>query len=173
MSAAIDRLAPPNSQYIEEANRVLGWGVTARLETLIGIVQALKFDYSADNLQSIRELIHADVFSDFLEMADYLLEQGYKDPSAVIVGSVLEEHLRKLCFKNQIPVLQNQKPKKADTMNAELANANTYSKLDQKSVTAWLDLRNKAAHGRYNEYTNEQVILMLQGIRNFVARHPA
>ena len=36
-------------------------------------------------------------------------------------------------------------------MNNDLACGNSYTKLDQKSVTAWLDLRNRAAHGRYGE----------------------
>ena len=91
----------------------------------------------------------------------------------MIAGSVLEEHLRKLCGKSGSPVIQNQNPKKADTLNSELASANIYSKLDQKSVTAWLDLRNKAAHGKYSEYTKDQVALMVQAIRDFVSRHPA
>ncbi|AIY39887.1 hypothetical protein LT85_0727 [Collimonas arenae] len=43
--------------------------------------------------------------------------------------------------------------------------------LDQKSVTAWLDLRNKAAHGKYSEYTKEQVEVMCQGVVNFMARN--
>lgn len=45
-----------------------------------------------------------------------------------------------------------------------------YSKLDQKAVTAWLNLRNKAAHGRYAEYTEAQVALFLQSVTDFVAR---
>jgi hypothetical protein len=58
-------------------------------------------------------------------------------------------------------------------LNADLAKAGKYDKGDQKQVTAWLDLRNKAAHGKYTEYTKERVDLMLDGVRNFVSRvHP-
>lgn len=107
-------------------------------------------------------------------MAEYLLQQGYKDAAAVIVDSVLEEHLRKLSQKHGIPVVHGGSgPKKADTLNSDLAGANVYSKLDQKSVTAWLDLRNNAAHGKYDQYTKEQVALTLEAVRNFVARHPS
>ena len=35
-----------------------------------------------------------------------------------------------------------------DKMNSDLCGASIYEKLDQKNITAWLDLRNKAAHGR-------------------------
>ena len=87
-------------------------------------------------------------------MADYLTQQGYKDAAAVVVGSVLEQHLRKLSQRNSIDVVQSGgAPKKADALNSELAGATVYSKLVQKNVTAWLGLRNKAAHGEYTEYT--------------------
>ena len=58
-------------------------------------------------------------------------------------------------------------------MNSDLAGTQAYSKLDQKSVTAWLDLRNKAAHGEYGKYRSEQVALLNQGVRDFISRNPA
>lgn len=62
-------------------------------------------------------------------------------------------------------------PKKADTLNADLVKAGAYNILDQKSVTSWLDLRNKAAHGNYSDHTQEQVNLMLQGTLEFIGRN--
>jgi len=123
---------------------------------------------------SVKDLVLAEVFSNFIEMAEYLLENGYKDPSAVIIGSVLEESLRNFCQNNEIEISYEKKgtfiPKKADSLNSDLAKAEVYSKLDQKSVIAWLDLRNKAAHGKYEEYTKEQVEFMIQGVIDFLAR---
>ncbi len=51
--------------------------------------------------------------------------------------------------------------------------AGAYPGLDQKNVTAWLGLRNKAAHGQYSEYTKDQVALMIDSVRNFMSRYPA
>jgi hypothetical protein len=175
--SAIDRLAPIGSPYIKNAkayDKLLTGNIGLALNPLRGVLKAIRTEYEAGYLQSAVELIHADVFADFLEMADYLIQQGYKDPAAVISGSVLEEHLRKLSEKHHIPIVNpNASPKKADGLNSELTAAGAYSKLDQKSVTAWLDLRNKAAHGQYSEYTKEQVALMLQGVRDFASRFPA
>ncbi len=140
---------------------------------LAGILTALRTAYAAGDLATITELIHADIFTDFLEMADHLLSEGYKDAAAVIIGSTLEEHLRQLCAKHGIPLDVAGKPQKADILNAELAAQSTYSKLDQKSITAWLDLRNKAAHGKYAEYSKDQVAVILLGVRDFMARVPA
>ncbi len=106
-------------------------------------------------------------------MASYLLDEGYKDPAAVLIGGVLEEHLRKLCIKYGISIEENYKPKKADKINSDLSKEKVYSKLDQKSITAWLDLRNKAAHGKYDEYSKKQVLLMLEGVRKFISRNTA
>jgi hypothetical protein len=174
--AGVRRYAPKGSAHRDGAEALLKqYGVNNgyMVEPLLGILKALRADYAAGYLATVEELIHANLFSDFLEMADHLVNQGYKDPAAVLVGSVLEEHLRKLCLKNGLPVLAGANYKKADTLNADLAGATVYSKLDQKSVTAWLDLRNKAAHGHYADYTKEQVQLMLDGVRHFMARHMA
>ncbi len=176
LAATIDRLAPPNSQYRENSKASLksyGADNSYNLRVLAGILRALRADYAAGFLQKVESLVQADLFSDFLEMAEHLLAQGYKDPAAVLIGGVLEEHLRKLCLANGVAVAAGGKPKKADTMNAELAGAGVYNKLDQKAVTAWLDLRNNAAHGKYTEYTRDQVQGMLQGVSSFLTRHLA
>ena len=86
----------------------------------------------------------------------------------------LEEHLRKLAAKHGVAAEKSDgAPRKADTLNAELAKAGAYNKLEQKSVTAWLDLRNKAAHGAYDEYDHRQVASLIQSARDFMVRHPA
>jgi hypothetical protein len=184
--SAIHRLAPPGSVYARNAKLYeqyltkenvggLPNSIIVALDPLRGILQALRDEYEAGYLQSVFELVHADIFADFLDMAGYLSEQNYKDAAAVITGSVLEAHLRKLCGKHGITVVKadGTTPKTADALNSELTAAGSYSMLDQKSVTAWLDLRNKAAHGKYSEYTQEQVTLMTLGVRDFAARHSA
>jgi hypothetical protein len=143
-----------------------------------GALQALQHDIDKGYLDTYAELIHAGVFTNLLEMAQHLHSEGYKDAAAVLAGGVIEEHLRKLCEKSNIPseTLDSSggfRPKKAEALNTDLASANVYGKLDQKSITAWLDLRNKAAHARYGEYTSDQVGLFIQGIRDFLVRFPA
>lgn len=176
MSDAINRFSPPSSQYAESMRSILKtYGVDNghAVPYIAGVLDALRIAYQEDYLATVQELIHAELFTDFVEMAEYLLSEGYKDPAAVIIGSVLEEHLRQLCAKHGVAVEVGGKPKKADQLNADLAGGSVYSKLDQKSITGWLDLRNKAAHGKYSEYTKEQVALLLDGVRNFMVRIPA
>jgi hypothetical protein len=146
-----------------------------RVKAGLGVLRAVKNEMEGGWSISVKTLISAEIFSDFLEMAFYLLTEDYKDAAAVMIGSTLEEHLRQLCQNASIP-LDITKPsgemiaKKADTLNADLVKESVYNHLDQKNITAWLDLRNKAAHGKYNEYAKEQVQLMYQGVLDFMAR---
>src|SRR5690606_1419355 len=118
----------------------------------IEILKSIKAEIQNGWFQSYKGIISSEIFSDFLEMASHLLDNSYKDASAVMIGSVLEEHLRQLCLKYEIGTTWEKEgdliPKKADRLNSDLASKEIYNKLDQKNVTAWLDLRNKAAHGK-------------------------
>lgn len=173
--AAIERASGRQSIYYERASALFetndhAWG---HLAGQIGVAKSLLSDIQNDYLKSLEEVIHGDVFGDFLEMADHLNNSGYKDAAAVLAGSTLEAHLRQLCAKHSVATSTGGKPKKADTMNADLAKAGAYTKIDQKSVTAWLGLRNDAAHGNYSAYDKNQVALLTSGIRDFLTRHPA
>lgn len=141
---------------------------------LAGILVSIRNEVDAGYLVSTQILVHADMFSNLLEQAEYLLSEGYKDPAAVLSGGVLESHLRNLCDKNGISHIQaDGKPKKASLMNDDLTKAKIYTALQNKEVTAWLGVRNSAAHGKFTEYDANQVKNMLAGVRGFITRHPA
>ena len=104
------------------------------------------------------------------------MDWGYKDAAAVITGNSLESHLKQLSLNRGIDTERRVKSGirhiKVEELNASLAKIQVYSKLDQKSVTAWLGIRNEAAHGNYDEYTDQQVALMIDGVRDFIDRNP-
>jgi hypothetical protein len=160
--------------YFREFDKQVNNSYVYNIEAGINILQTLRFEIDNGWLVKIKQLVSAEIFSDFLEMSKYLLDSKYKDPAAVMIGSVLEEHLRQLCVSNSIDssLIKGSDiiPKKADLLNSDLTKANIYGVLEQKNVTAWLDLRNKAAHGKYSEYSIEQVALMYLGVLDFVTR---
>lgn len=169
-----------NSEYYLQLHKINSNPLVRPISSMKEIIELLKHirDYIDEGWASgIRSMISADIFNSFLEMAEYFLREGYKDPAAVIVGSVLENHLKDLCNNNGIPISRldskgKSRPIKADTMNQELVKASIYNKLEQKNIVAWLDLRNKAAHGLYLEYDKAHVESMLNGVNNFIIRNP-
>ena len=144
----------------------------AQLSQVLGVAQAMKHDVSNGLLVNVKSLVQAEVFSDFLEMGEHLLHEGYKDAAAVIIGSVLEDNLRKLSERNSLPVKSNSgKSLTIDPLNIQLAKANVYSKLVQKQITTWAHVRNKSAHGEYTEYSSDEVKMMLLFVQSFSAEN--
>ena len=177
--AAIDQIAGRYSVHWDHVLEILDLSRGSAeygLERLIGIVGALSVDVEGGFLQRNSALIRGEVFSNFLEMATHLVGSNYKDAAAVIAGSALEAHIKQLCQNREISLEREingqTRPNRADTLNAELVKSGAYSNLDQKNVTAWLGLRNDAAHGNYDKYSKQQVVLMVDSIRDFIARNP-
>jgi hypothetical protein len=176
---AVEKISGKGSTYTKQVEEIFEkeWHISYKAEIIVGVIESLRDDLIDGYLSSITELVHGRIFNDFLEMSAYLLEEGYKDAAAVIVGGTLESHLRQLCIKSGLAIEQSTpnggtRPKTASKMNDELGKI-AYSLFDQKNVTAWLDLRNNAAHGKYTEYSSEQVNLLIEGIRDFIKRNPA
>jgi hypothetical protein len=174
LQAAVDRIVPSSTTYAKEATAHRDAPAHVRIPALLGVLKALKEDIKAGWLKTVEELLHADTFADFLDMARELNSKGYKDAAAVIAGTVLESHLRLLCDKNGIPTkLPAGGPKKADLMNSDLAKGGVYNNLQQKQVTAWLGIRNSAAHGRYTDYGTTDVTSLVSGVEQFILNNPA
>lgn len=172
MKSTVDSLTRPGSAFRVESDRTMNASVDdfTRVDELAGLLVALREEIDAGYLANVATLVEANVFADFLEMASELLDKGYKDPAAVLVGSVIEEHLRSLAVSAQVSVESDGKPVKADKLNADLVKAGEYEKGDQKQITAWLNLRNDAAHGHFDKYDEQRVGLMIEGVRGFVRR---
>ncbi|MBA5246469.1 hypothetical protein H1R16_10750 [Marnyiella aurantia] len=169
----IKNLYGENHLYFKEFEEAANGTYKFNVDESLSILSSIKFEIENGWLYNLKQLVTAELFSDFLEMSKYLLEEGYKDAAAVMIGSTLEEQLRQLSINNSIEISSirdgKEIPKKANLLNAELYKANIYNSLTNKSITSWLDLRNNAAHGHYNVYSRDEVNLMYQGVVNFIS----
>lgn len=174
-ASTISRLTPRSSVYQQQADRILARsdvGTPYYVEHLLGVLKGLRQDIEAGYLQSLEAELHADVFADLLEMADHLLSEKLALPAAVVAGAALEAQLRALAERAGVSTESRGKPKRAGKLNDDLAKKDVYRKAEQKQVLAWQDLRNNAAHGE-DTFSGQEIRLMVQGIRDFIARHPA
>jgi hypothetical protein len=148
-----------------------------RVDLIVGIVRALKMDLEDGYLSSFSELVRGEMFESLIEMAEHMVDEGYKDAAAVIAGASLESHLRLLSNKYGVSLDftakdETTKIKKAESLNQELGKT-AYNLFDQKLITAWLDLRNNAAHGNYAEYDKNHVVKMIDWVGDFISKNPA
>lgn len=129
-----------------------------------GVIEAAFNDYK-DGFANLDSFVRAEIFEDFLSMAEYLLSEGYYVPAASLAGGVLEDSLRKLCDKNNIsyPIKT-----KINSLNTDLAKAGIYNALVSKEIIAKSDIRNNADHGKTTEFNKEDVKSMVEWVRRFI-----
>jgi hypothetical protein len=175
--AAIRRCAPPGSAYEAEAKEVdggQGYSDQWRARQFVAIVHALRDDYGLGAFAAVEELVHADLFDDFLEMAGELLAKGFVGPAAVLAGTVLEEQLRKLADKHGLTCFDEKgRPRSVEVLGQDLRKAGVLTEVQRKSIAAWYAQRSEAAHGRTDGLHADDIERTIDGIRGFVARHPA
>jgi len=134
----------------------------------VGIIRALKSGIEDGLLTSVRNLVTARVFSDYLGMAEHLVKQGYKDAAAVLIGGTLENGLRTIAVKNDIALKERDG---IASINNKLAKKEIYNELRFKQIQAWKELRNAASHAKFSEYTLQEVEEFLNWTRNFLSQH--
>jgi hypothetical protein len=175
-SAAVDQflielLGPESVYYLDfdGASPATSADVPPAIKSAcLQILYSLRDDLRKGRLVSLRALVTADMFSDFLEMAEHLLQNEYKDPGASLIGAVFEIGLREIAVANGLKVRTRED---LTSLNNRLAEKNVYSRLAQKSVAVWIDIRNHADHGQFGEYTLENVKAMLTGVQDFLSRY--
>lgn len=142
------------------------------IPVILGIINGLYKDYSSGMLDNVRNLLRGEIFVDFLDMGEHLLDEGYKDAAAVIIGAVLEDSLREIALKNKIDIKKdNGTSKTINSLNQDIYKNKIYNSYTQKNITSLADLRNKAAHGRYDEYSEKEVKIMLLSVQDFCSKY--
>jgi hypothetical protein len=125
--AAVEKIAGANSHYTKDIMTIAdeSFHTSFKAELIIGILTALRGEIQDGYLVNISELVRGDTFNSYLEMAEHLISEGYKDAAAVIAGSTLEAHLRQLCVKHDVDTTTvtadgKARSKKASQLNQDL-----------------------------------------------------
>ena len=146
------------SEFSKDVDSIYGKSST---KAGIGILKAALEDVENGHLASVETLVSASVFSDLLDMARHLSDEGYKDAAASLAGAVLEDGLRRVMTLRGLVV---KKGDGIDSMNAALAKHGVYSALVRSKVDTWRQIRNAADHGHFDQYTQGDVSAMVAGV---------
>lgn len=155
---------PYYKNFIEGVER----NYTSDAKQGIGILKALREDLTLGYLTKIRDLVSSEIFVDFIEMANHLLENNYKDPAASLIGAVLERSLRDIASKNNINIKSNDD---ISSLNTKIADKEIYTRITQKQVQTWKGIRDSADHGKFDDYKIEDVKEMSKGVERFLAEY--
>jgi hypothetical protein len=170
VSAAIGAIAGDTSDYYkrisEQMSNIQYPSQGAQFVEIA--LRGLRDDVEAGYLQRAADLIAAEVFSDFLDMAEHLLDKGYHVPAASLVGAVLEDGLRRLAARND---LKANRGDDISVLNNRLASKDVYNVLARKQVDSWGAVRNFADHGEFHQFKPGDVREMYIGVVRFLAEH--
>ena len=109
-------------------------------------------------------LTAGEVFDSVLEQAKHLVKNEYKDPAAILARVVLEDALKRLARAESIDDKQ-----KASSINDELKAKGKYPQPQWRLIQSWLDIGNAAAHGKFTEYSKDDVVKLIEGVEGFIA----
>jgi hypothetical protein len=118
-------------------------------------------------LYKLSNLIKAEVFSNFLEYARHMLDGEYKVAAAVMIGGVMEEHLRNISTKHGLKILKaDGKNLSIEPLNENLYAAGKYELLIKNRITTYATIRNNAAHLHPDKFTLNDVEEMYKFVCN-------
>jgi len=151
----------------------------SNMQWALSLLRGIKDDFEAGFLDQLSSLIEAEIAADYMGQAERLLTDGKPGkfdhvPAAVLGGAVLEKALRLLCTQQQpaVPLIGgNGEPKTFNPLIDDLKRVGVFNELKAKQLRAWADIRNKAAHGEFDQFTRNDVEQMLAGISHFLADH--
>lgn len=180
--AAIERISGKNSPYyanIPEARlssplAVDGLQAITRanlhfLPTVTGVLISLREAVDKGLLVSLESKLRANIHDDFLVQASELLRAGFHVAAMVLIGGVLEDHLRKMIQKRGLSL-----PKKGGISKYNnLLRENLYSQSVWHRIQSIAGLRNDAAHGEGSKIAPEDVKDAHRFVQRFITDYPA
>jgi len=162
-------VAGEDSEYHKRLDELgLGNWLSA-VETARAVLISLSENYTEGWFTDLRQLAAAEVFDDFIEMAQHLCQLGYHVAAASLAGAVLEDSLRRLHLKKKVGALVGESS--ISKLNDSLHKAGVYAQPEWRQVQVWGDIRNEADHAHFEKVDATGVAQMISGIRDFIVKH--
>jgi hypothetical protein len=165
--AAIAAIVGDGHDYYREFSNQIAIDYASSARAAAAILSGLKDDLEHGYLGRQSDLIAAEVFSDFLDMAGHLVEGGYYHPAASLIGAVLEDGLRRIANRDGVPVAPRDD---LNALSSKLRQKGTFTPLVAKQVTLWAEIRNHADHGEFDSISPENVAEMYRGVVAFLTQ---
>ena len=173
--ATIARIAGKESEYYAVAPkpdfdtriRVAGFNPTI-IPGLRGALDSLRTAVEADLLVSLESRIRVAVHDDLLQQASDLLDAGYHVAAMVLIGGVLEDHLRKMCEYRSV----TWKGSGSISKYNDLLRTDAYNQATWRRIQSIGDVRNSAAHGEFDDVNKADVQDALNFTFRFLADYP-
>ncbi len=170
----LSRIFGNNNQHYQCFKTEVTSPGTSRTKRGLGILSAARTELQGDWVETTRASITSEILAEFLTMAKIHIETGNLNSAAILIGAVIEKHLRNLCLANGISPtneqLQSATLKKAAQLTGEAYKKNLYNRRQHKKILSWLELCNIAAQNTINDISVEQLTSMHEDATRFMSQ---
>jgi len=157
-----------NNPHYERAIYFYQEGDIHALQQTEGLLIGTKGNLQSGLLEDLKSELLIDIKSDFLETARHLLEDGQKDPAAVLACIVLEDSIKRLVARHSVKGADN---KEIGVAAGLLYKAGVIEKSTNQSIQNFKNLRNAALHAEWDQVSRESVGLLLAFLPMFIEKH--
>ena len=165
----LNEILPDDNLYLEaiEDSSSAPFGAVGylQLRESAALLSRLREDLADGSLTPLSILVSGEIFSDLLEMAEHLLENGYHIPAASVAGAVLEDGMRSIAARRNV---QWEGQSSIALLNKLLLEDRFYSTVKFKQIDTWNTVRNKADHGEFGAFGPKDVREMVDGVKDFL-----
>ena len=161
---SIERLATARSNHIAHRS----------VAEVAGLLAHHADDINRGYLGSIANAASAATFDDLLDHAEAYLVDQRKEPAGVLAGVVFEDSVRRVYRK--VKGQSDKDIKLEQLINALMSfpvGTPTVNGIEGKREKAAADVRTKATHAQWDEYSNDDVESTIKFTREFLERHLA
>jgi hypothetical protein len=153
----------------------------------VAVARAVITLHDGGGLTSPRLAIAHELEADLLEIAQQQVQraEGASEASeteiktvhlgiaAFLAGAALEDGLRRLCDAHGLAydAQRTSLSKLQAVLYQPSSSIAVITASDNKQITSWGDVRNKADHGKLSQLTHSEVLSMVIGVRGFLDRH--
>lgn len=167
--ALLSSILPDDHTYVQQFASAVEMGNRekpdeGRIQAGLGILTAVREDIADGSLARLPALISGEIFSDFMEMAQHLHEEGYVHAAASIAGAVVEDALRRTLRNRHQRATGN-----LESMNQVALDKGIYERVVFMQVKVWIAIRNHADHGNWDAVEQSAVAAMIRDIPTFLA----
>ncbi|AMV25144.1 hypothetical protein VT84_12165 [Gemmata sp. SH-PL17] len=129
-----------------------------RISRITGLLESAAECLEQGFVGKLKHILHAEMFGSLATEARGLLKVGHRIPAAVLGRIAIENWLRDEAESHSIP---NYDTEKASRLNDSLKSAGKLTQPKWRLVQSLLDVGNAAAHGKEQEFNDDDVKRLL------------
>jgi uncharacterized protein YutE (UPF0331/DUF86 family) len=162
---------PSHNRYHMEAMRLLPkadetiW--SHQIASILGILKSAATEWRNGLINTLELRFVGLAFEDFLKHAAVYNEQGRQMEAAVLASAVLEDTVKRLCYKHNIAT----DDKTLDTLINALKTNQVLGKVKAERLRSFASLRNQAFHAQWNGFDQRDLGHMIEGIEEILETH--